>query len=100
MAKLTLAIPHQLDRDESVRRLKERFSQVKEENAGKFNDLVEEWDGDNLSFSFSTYGMSIRGRVEPDTSEVKIDVELPFAAMMFKGAIERQMRDEIGRILA
>lgn len=100
MPKLTLAVSHQLGRDESVRRLKERFSQIKQEYAGRFSDLVEEWDGDNLSFSLSTYGMKLRGRVRPDAAEVKVDVELPLAAMMFKGAIERQMRDEMTRILS
>lgn len=100
MPKLTLAVSHQLGQEESVRRLKERFSQLKQEHAGRFSDLVEQWDGDNLSFSLSTYGMKLRGLVRPDASEVKVDVELPFAAIMFKGAIERQMRDEIARILA
>jgi hypothetical protein len=100
MPGVTLAISHTLGQEEATRRLKERFSQVRETFGSQVSDLQEEWNGDSLKFCFKTYGMKIQGTVSSAPSEVHVDARLPLSAMMFKGTIEQQIRGELSRILA
>jgi hypothetical protein len=44
-------------------------------------------------------GMRIAGQVVVGEADVAVTVELPFAALMFRGAIERQVRAELGELL-
>ena len=44
-------------------------------------------------------GMSISGTVAVEPDRVKLDASLPFAAVMFKGMIEQQIRKEIDGLL-
>ena len=45
-------------------------------------------------------GMAVSGRVAVGPEKVKLDADLPLAAMFFKGAIEDRLRQEVGRVLA
>ena len=99
MPSLNLEVAHALDQEEATRRLKDRFGQIKEKYAGQINDLEERWNGDTLDFSFKTFGIQIKGTVVSGPSEVKVRTQLPLAAMMFKGTIEKQLGDELRSLL-
>jgi len=99
MPKLSLEIPHSLDQEEAVRRLKDGFSRIKETYGGQIDKLEETWNDHQLVFSFVTFGLTIQGSVSVEPSEVKITAELPLAATMFKGTIEQQIRDEVAKLL-
>ena len=99
MPKLKLGVPHTLGQEEATRRLKARFGELKNRFGGQISDLEEAWDGDLMTFGFKAMGMAIRGVVASESSEVNVKADLPLAAMMFKGTIEQQMRDELGKIL-
>ena len=73
---------------------------AKERNQGKVQDLVENWQGNNLNFSFKTYGFDVSGTVAVEPNAVRIDSKIPFAAMMFKGKIEQTLKDELAKLLA
>ncbi|OHB78392.1 MAG: hypothetical protein A2V98_03300 [Planctomycetes bacterium RBG_16_64_12] len=100
MPSLTVAVPHALGRQEATGRLKEQFDHVKGRFGNEVSDLVQQWDGDLLSFGFKTFGIRIQGTVASGESEVKVTAELPYAAMLFRGAIEKQVRGELEKILA
>ena len=100
MPRLTLAVPHSLGSDEAKRRLKDKFTAALAEHQGRVSLLREEWHDHNLSFAFQTFGMAVSGTVAVEPSQVKLDAELPFAAVLFKGAIEQRLREEVGVLLA
>ena len=99
MPKLTTETPHALARDEAIRRLKERFGEARDTYGSQVTDLHEQWNGGTLSFSFKVVGMSIAGTVAVEDSAVKLDAELPMAAIMFKGMIEGRIREELNTLL-
>lgn len=99
MPKLSLSVPHSLGQQEAGERLKSFLAFIKERHADKVSDLQEEWGENSLKFSFKTYGFKVAGVATVEESEVKVDTDLPFAAMMFKGKIEQEMRDALTRVL-
>ena len=99
MPTLTVDVPHTLGQQQATQRLKNQFGEVKDKFAHHVSDLVEKWDGHVLSFGFRALGVQVQGTVTSGESEVKVAAELPPAAMLFRRTIERQIRDQLGRIL-
>ena len=73
---------------------------VKEHYKDKVTDLEESWQGNQLKYSFATFGFKISGDLAVEPSEVRLNASLPFAAMMFKGKIESEIREQLERIVA
>ncbi len=100
MPAITISTPHSLGAEEATNRLKSFFEKLKEEHKDKVSNLEEQWNDNKLDYSFSTYGFNIKGDMVVEADEVKVNGNLPFAAMMFKGKIEQSVRDELQKILA
>ncbi|MGL4943030.1 MAG: polyhydroxyalkanoic acid system family protein [Thermoguttaceae bacterium] len=97
---MTVTVPHTLGQDEATRRLNEKLTQVKEKHLYDVRDLRETWpDPHTLEFHFKALGFAVDGRCLSRASDVTIDVELPFAAMMVKGMIESQLKSELSQVL-
>jgi hypothetical protein len=47
------------------------------------------WEDNVLTFALTTYGFTISGTITVEDSEVKLQGQLPFAALPFKGKIEQ-----------
>lgn len=99
MPKVSITLPHTLGRDQAAERLKSFMERLKEKHQDQVGNLQEEWAGDTLKFSFTTFGFKIAGLGTLAESEVKMDIDLPFAAMIFKGKIEGEIRETLTRIL-
>jgi hypothetical protein len=100
MPHISMVVAHQLPQEEAVRRIREKASEVRQANQDKVSDARDEWEGNKLSFAFSVMGMQISGTCEVEPSEVRIDVDVPLMAMMFRGPIERRAREELDQLLA
>jgi Putative polyhydroxyalkanoic acid system protein (PHA_gran_rgn) len=100
MPKLSIAVPHSLSQQEATERLKGLLAKVMEKYKSQMSNVEEQWNDNALAFGFSTYGFPIKGTVDVGASEVTLDGDLPFAAMMFKGKIEQGVRDELEKVLA
>jgi len=100
MPKLTMETPHELGREEAVHRLKHGFSFVRTNFQSRLSDVTEEWNDDTLKFGFKAMGMRVAGNVTVEDARVKVDADLPMAAIMFKGIIEQRVRKELDRLLA
>jgi len=100
MPSLQLTFPHQLGQEEAVARLKNLLTRVQEKYQAQVSDLHQAWNGNTLAFSFSTYGFKVAGDVIVDPSEVRLDGQIPMAAMIFKGKIESAIRDQLAKELA
>jgi putative polyhydroxyalkanoate system protein len=100
MPKFGVTVPHRLTKDEARSRL-ERFAEVLQTKfEGKVSDLNQSWDGDTLKFSFKSFGIQLSGGIAVNDDNLKLDGELPFAAMMFRGKIESDIKEQLERIVA
>ena len=99
MPQLSIDLPHTLGQDEAARRLKERFDFATEMYRSQLKDLDHRWDDHTFSFGFHAMGMKVAGTLAVEPANVKLNVDLPFAAMLFKKAIEERVRHEVGRML-
>lgn len=99
MPKLNVTVPHQLDQAAATTRLQGILAKMKERYEGQISDLKEEWQGNVLNFAFKTFGFNIKGAMHVEPQEVKVEGDLPFAAMMFKGKIEQELKTTLGRWL-
>jgi putative polyhydroxyalkanoate system protein len=100
MPSLTISVPHSLGADEAAARLKNFFEKLKEQYQDKMSNLEQQWNGNKLDYSFSTFGFNIKGDLNVEPGEVKVNGSLPFAAMMFKGKIEQSVREQLEKLLA
>ncbi|MHB8899458.1 MAG: polyhydroxyalkanoic acid system family protein [Thermoguttaceae bacterium] len=100
MPKMNISIAHALGQDEATRRLQDRFHSVKDQFGSHISDLEEEWEPHGLRFGFRVMGQKISGSVASKATEVHVAADLPMTALMFKGTIERQIRDELTRMLS
>ena len=99
MPQLALEVPHALGQEEAARRLKQRITDASQSYQSQVSDLRQQWDGHTFSFGFLAMGMKVAGTVAVEQARVKLAAELPFAAMLLKGAIEKRIRQEVGEIL-
>ena len=100
MPKSSLRVPHTLGQEEAIERLKNFLPRVKQQFAEQVTNLEEAWEAHVMRFSFTTFGFAIRGQMAVEHAEVIFDGDLPFAAMMFKGKIEKSIRDELDTLLS
>ena len=100
MPKLTVAVPHSLDPQEATKRLQGFLERVRSRYEDQVSDLQETWGENSGSFSFKTYGFSVKGNVAVQPGEVRIEGDLPFAAMMFKGRVEQTLRENLERLMS
>ena len=99
MPKLSFSVEHQLGQQEAVDRMKSFMPKIREHYQGQLTDFEESWEENELRFGFSTFGFKIKGQMAVEDTQVKLDLELPFAAMMFKGKIEQSIREPLERML-
>ena len=99
MPKSSFSIPHTLPADEAKGRLEKFADALRSKFQDQVSDLDNSWEGDTLTFGFKTFGIKIKGNIEVRESELAVDYELPFAAMAFKGKIESEMREQLGRLI-
>ena len=100
MPKLTMSIPHQHTQEETGERMKKLLGRVMEKYKDSIKDLKEEWVGNAVNFSIKAMGFSFKGTASVEPTEVKIDGDLPFAAMMFKGQIDKAVREAVEKYMA
>ena len=99
MPSIDVSVPHALGAEEAIRRLQGGMDYAKVAYQQHLKDLQERWEGNTLHFDFHTFSIKVRGHMTAEPSDVKVHVELPFMAMMFKGTIEQQLRQHLATLL-
>jgi hypothetical protein len=100
MPALKMNFPHQLGRTTAQERLHTLLAKVKHRYGDQVSNLRESWSDNVLDFGFTTYGFGIQGNVTVEENEVRLDGQIPFAAMMFRGKIEQALRETMTKTLA
>ena len=63
------------------------------------HDLELTGDDSALEFKFKSLAFTITGRALAEASDVVVEVDLPFAAMMFKEKAQKAIAKNIARVL-
>jgi hypothetical protein len=100
VSQLSVDVPHSLTCDEAARRFKERIAAARAEYRDRLSDFREEWRDHTVSFAFRTLGLGISGTIAVEQDKVRLAADVPLAAMIFRGTIEKRIREEVGRLLA
>jgi len=100
MPKFNVQVPHSLTQQEARSRLERFADMLQQKFQNQVSDLQQSWDGDTLRFHFKTYGIPLAGGITVSDQDLKVDGDLPFSAMMFRGKIESSIREELERLVA
>jgi hypothetical protein len=100
MPALRMTFPHQLGRQVAQERLQTRLEKLLDRYGSQVSNLRQSWTDNVLDFGFTTYGFGVQGNVTVDENEVRVESQIPFAAMMFKGKIEQALREQFTKVLA
>lgn len=100
MPKLTFTIPHGQSKEDARERLLQFSDGLRNKFQDQISDLQESWEGDRLDFSFRTYGIPIQGNITVNPSALSVQCELPLSAMIFKGKIEAEVREQLVRVMS
>ena len=95
---ITVTIPHQLGRAEARRRIDEGFGDLSRHLGGAVGALDKRWEGDQLSFSLSSFGQAISGYVTIADAVVTVEVLLPGFLAMIAGKVRGTLQKE-GQLL-
>lgn len=75
---ITVSIPHQLGKDEALRRIKSGVADARVKFASVLSVQKADWNGDTLAFQVSAVAQQIVGTIQVEERHVKLDVELPW----------------------
>ncbi|MCH2124260.1 MAG: polyhydroxyalkanoic acid system family protein [Pirellulaceae bacterium] len=100
MPKFNTEVAHQLGQEEASERLKGFMDKVQEQYKDQVSLVEGNWEGHVLSFSLTTFGFKIDGRLDVQKAKVQLDGTLPFAAVAFRGKIETSIAAELAKALA
>jgi len=94
--KINLEVPHTMSAADARAKL-EHFTEKLPKD--QVSDLEQTWNGNTLTFSFKTMGIKLGGDLTAADEKLIVALDLPFAAMMFKGKIETEMKEQLKRLM-
>jgi len=89
-----VSIPHQLGKDEAVRRLKSGLGGVRTNYRHLFAIQEEAWTGETLQFRVSAIGQVVSGTIDVADDHVTLQVYLPWLLAKVAEAIQPLIRKE------
>jgi hypothetical protein len=100
MPAVTVSVPHSLGTEEAVRRINASIEAAKAKHGDKLGNFDGQWTDATYRCSFSAMGVKVQGTVAVEPAAVNVRADVPLMAMMFKGMIEKAVRDEFAKLLA
>ena len=97
MPKITVRIPHSLSAAEAFVKVRPALEKTAKDFQGSDLQIVAK--DTTATFSFRSMAFTIKGSMEASGADVVVNVDLPFAAMMFKDKAERAVAKNIKRAL-
>lgn len=99
MPKIKIEVPHQLTAEDAKSRLQKKAEFLEGRFGEQVKDMTQSWNGNVLNFGFKTMGLRFDGTVDVEDNRVVVNGDVPFAAMMFKGKIESEIREQLEHVL-
>ena len=98
MPTVSTSVPHNFTAEEVIQRSEPYIEKLVNDFEGK--DFEIDWNGNNADFSFKSLAFKISGRVAVTDETIGVDVDLPFAAMMFKDKVQRALTKNLTRAVS
>jgi Putative polyhydroxyalkanoic acid system protein (PHA_gran_rgn) len=98
MPKIVVRVPHSYEAAAAFAKIQPALDKTVADFQG--HSLTSEPGENATEFAFKSMAFTIKGRAAASASDVVVEVELPFAAMMFKDKAERALTKNISRALA
>ena len=99
MPSFNTEVPHQLGQETATERLKGFVDRVSERFKDQVSSVDGNWEANSLSFSLTTFGFTIDGKMDVEDDKVLLNGNLPFAAVAFRGKIEQSIASELEKAL-
>ena len=96
MPKITVRVPHH-DPPGAIAKIRPALEKTVSDFQGHDLELTEIPGG--LEFNFKSLAFTIGGRATAEPTDVVVEVDLPFAALMFKDKAEKAITKNITRAL-
>src|SRR4051794_16501371 len=91
---LVVSIPHNLGKEEALRRIRSGIGQVRTSFAAHLAVIDETWNADHLDFKVGVLKQTVAGSIDVAATQVMLTVELPWALAVLgekaKELIQRQ----------
>jgi hypothetical protein len=97
MPKITVRVPHVLDPAAAFAKVKPALEKTAHDFQGQDVEIAA--TDTSATFSFKSLGFTIKGQAQALAGEVLVEVDLPFAAMMFKDRAEKGIQKNVARAL-
>lgn len=98
MPKVKVSVPHQLEPAAALERIKPALEKILRDFQG--HDVEQTYTQTGATFRFKSLAFTITGNVVVEPTQAIVEVDLPFAALMFKDKVERAITKNVGRALA
>ncbi|MEO7299585.1 MAG: polyhydroxyalkanoic acid system family protein [Verrucomicrobiota bacterium] len=100
MPAINLSIPHKLSPEEAKLRITKLITETKSQFGGSVSEVKESWADNQGTFSFRAMGFAVSGNLQVEPSTVQVEINLPFAALPFKGRVESEISTRAKQLLA
>ena len=91
---LSVSIPHNLGKDEALRRIKSGLAQAETQLSALFTVQEQIWIDNTLQFQIRAVGQPIRGTIEVEDARVRLDVVLPWLLARIANAIRQVVQKQ------
>ena len=98
MPKVKVVVPHSLNPQAAIDKAGPALAKTVSDFQG--HDLEVTWSGQTATFRFKSMAFTITGNVAVEPAQVAIEIDLPFAAMMFKDKAQKAVSKNLSRALA
>ena len=95
---LIVSIPHNLGKDEAVRRMKNGLGSVTEQYGNIVKVDREIWSGDRLDFAVTAMAQQVSGNIDVADDHVRLEVTLPWLLARLANGAQALIRDK-GKLL-
>lgn len=99
MPEFVTTVPHSLGQAQARTQLESVLPRLVEGFGDHVTDMQGEWRSNELHYGFIALGMSIQGRLVVEEAAAHVHCKVPFAAMLFKGRIEQEIKTHLGAAL-
>lgn len=100
MPAFKVEVSHGLGQDDAVTRLKSFIEKVAAQYKEHVSEMSGEWLDNQMKFSLKTFGFVVSGNLHVTSDKARVDGQIPFAALIFRGKLESDISAELKRALA
>lgn len=100
MSSISVVVPHQLDPQEAVQRIQSALTDAEQTYGDRLQEWDFQWTEGLLAYRFQAMGMTIQGTMAVEPNQVVVQAELPASAWLFRGMIEKQIRQRLSELLS